>query len=68
MIEELVLYQTLKAIDRNMGSAHINYVRLACHDQEGKTLSYKQTRDALYRVRVKGAAIQHIGKGVYTYA
>lgn len=45
---------------------HINNLRLYVAIQHNKALSYKQTRDALYRVRQR-VAIAHAGLGWYRW-
>lgn len=45
---------------------HIFNLRMKVHNQYSLTLSYKQTRDALYRVR-ESVAISHNGRGWYRW-
>lgn len=45
---------------------HVNALRLRLAFR-GLFLSYKQARDALYRLRVMGAAFIHLGRGWYRW-
>ena len=47
-------------------SFHIDNLRLYIAIQHNKPLSYKQTRDALYRVRQR-VAVTHKGRGWYRW-
>lgn len=50
-----------------VGGFHINMVRLGVFYKFGACLSYKQVRNALYRLRAMGR-VKHIGLGVYALA
>lgn len=49
------------------GRFHINHLRFWYLSCSGVLLTYKQVRDALYRLRRLGVRLQHIGEGFYRW-
>lgn len=50
----------------SLGVFHINWVRMSVYLAYGVSLSYKQTRNALYRLRDRGWC-SHLRLGVYVF-
>lgn len=64
-IELIVLYWALNTATWN--EFHIESIRWEAFFQSDKSLSYKQVRDALFRLRAKGLAVRHVARGSYKF-
>lgn len=64
-VEFFVLYWAQQTAYQNHFA--IEYIRWEAFFQDDLYLSYKQVRNALFRLRRKGLAIKHIGRGVYRF-
>lgn len=64
-IEGMVNHVVISQFER-VGGFHINWVRVGVYLEYGISLSYKQARNALYRLRSFGG-ILHYGCGVYGF-
>lgn len=49
-----------------LGGFRINWVRVGVYLRFGRSLSYKQARNALYRLRDRGFC-SHLGNGCYAF-
>lgn len=66
-IQEIVLLAALDTTDRH-DYFSVDAIRLEIGIKQQKFLSYKQVRDALYRLRtVQNVSIEHVGRGKYRW-
>lgn len=63
--EALVYQLALKTTEFNCFS--IEYIRWDAFFQHDRALSYNQVRNALFRLRRKGANIRHLARGCYKW-
>lgn len=67
-LEQLVLMLPLRALfEHGTEEFSITDIRFNCYFTYGIELSWKQVRDALYRVNHGKVLFRHVGQGVYTW-
>lgn len=64
-LEALVYYLAVNTSDYNQ--FRIEYIRWDALFQHDRVLSYKQVRNAIFRLRAKGLPIRHICRGSYRW-
>jgi len=64
-LEATVYYLAVNTSEWN--EFHIEYIRWDAFFQMDTALSYKQVRNAIFRLRAKGLPIRHIARGTYRW-
>lgn len=58
---------TVARATTNYGCFDIGTIRLVIAIADGQEYSYRQVRNALYRLRVNGQPFKHLSRGIYKW-